>query len=393
MIHDTLSLLQAPLLIFITFLAGLACAVYCLFLLGLSLGLLVLRSPRGHQTPSFSIVVPAHNEEPVLQETLEALAAQDYAGTFEVLVVDDRSRDTTAEIVRAFAARDSRFQLVQVDPSEPDIAAPKKRALQRGFTQARHEILASTDADCRPPRGWITALASRFLPGVGIVQGPKGLSGITTLCHRYQECETLALVGAEAAGFGLGMPFLASAPSLAYRRELFEKVGGFAGMEHLPSGDDDMLVHRMSRLPGVRVAYCLDPDASVTTPAADTWHEVLNQRARWASNGTQYENKAYVAALSLIFGFWVFLLLGWILCLSSLLPWPVWIACWIVKTATDAVYFTLSAHRLGRMHCLAWYPLLAVPQVAICVWAALAGHFGWYRWKARAEVAQTSRPK
>lgn len=355
-------------------------------MLVLSAGLALLRSPKGSQTPSFSIVVPAHDEEPVLQETLEALAAQDYSGPFEVIVVDDRSTDGTAAIVRAFASQDPRFQLVQVDPGEPDIAAPKKRALQRGFDRARHEILASTDADCRPPRGWISALAARFVPGTGIVQGPKGLSGVRTLCHRYQECETLALVGAEAAGFGLGIPFLASAPSLAYRREHFEAAGGFRGMEHLPSGDDDMLVHRMRKLPGVRVAYCLDPQACVSTPAADTWSEVLNQRARWASNGTEYENKAYVAALSLIFGFWVFLLLGWALCLGGLLTWPVWIAAWAVKIAVDAVYMPLAAWRLERLHCLAWYPLLAIPQLAVGVYAALGGHFGWYRWKARAEV-------
>jgi cellulose synthase/poly-beta-1,6-N-acetylglucosamine synthase-like glycosyltransferase len=372
-------------MIFVTSAVGLAIATYCLFFLTLAVGLLRLRSPRGTQSPSFSIVVPAHDEEPVLQETLEALAAQDYAGTFEVIVVDDRSRDGTAAIVRAFAARDPRFRLVQVLPDEPEIAAPKKRALQRGFELASHEILASTDADCRPPRGWISALASRFLPGVGIVQGPKGLSGISTLCHRYQECETLALVGAEAAGFGLGVPFLASAPSLAYRRDLFAKAGGFRGMEHLPSGDDDMLVHRMRKLPGVRVAYCLDAAASVTTPAADTWAEVLNQRARWASNGTEYENKFYVAALALIFCFWVFLLLGWIPGLFGG-SFALWGTAWGAKLLTDLIYLTLAGKRLERLHCQAWCPLLMVPQLAIGIWAALAGHFGWYRWKPRAEV-------
>lgn len=359
-------------------------------MLVLAAGLALLRSPKGTQTPSFSVVVPAHNEEPVLLATLEALAAQDYAGAFEVIVVDDRSSDGTAQIARDFAARDARFQLVQVAADEPDIPAPKKRALQRGFDRARHEILATTDADCRPPRGWIAALASRFVPGTGIVQGPKGLSGVRSVCHRYQECETLALVGAEAAGFGLGLPFLASAPSLAYRRAHFEAAGGFKGMEHLPSGDDDMLVHRMRKLPGVHVAYCLDSQACVSTPAADTWGEVLNQRARWASNGTEYENKAYVAALALIFSYWVFLLFGWALCWTSLLTWPVWFAAWTVKLAVDALYLPLAAWRLERLPVLAWYPLLALPQVAVGVYAALGGHFGWYRWKARAEVFETS---
>ena len=63
-----------------------------------------------------------------------------------------------------------------------------------------------------------------------------------------------------------------------------------------------------------------------------------------------------------------------------------WIAAWAVKLAVDAVYMPLAAWRLKRLHCLAWYPLLAIPQLAVGVYAALGGHFGWYRWKARAEV-------
>ena len=373
---------------FLTGLFGLSSFVHSLFFLILSVGLVLLRQRTTDKTPSFTIVVPAHNEEPVLRETLEALGRQDYRGTFEVIVVDDRSDDATAQIVRDFATTDGRFRLVQVDPSEPDIAAPKKRALARGFALANHEILASTDADCRPPDGWISALASRFVPGVGIVQGPKDLSDVHSICHHYQRCETLALVGAEAAGFGLGQPFLASAPSLAYRRKLYETAGGFAGMEHLASGDDDMLVHRMRKLPGVEVAYCLDPQACVSTPAADTWAEVLNQRARWASNGTEYENKAYVALLGLIFTNWVLLLAGWIPALLGWLPWAAWLGAWAAKIAIDIIYLSLAAWRLERKECLTWYPLLAIPQLSIGVYAALAGHFGWYRWKARSEVVQ-----
>ena len=376
---------MAFLILFISCLACLGVLTYVLFFFGMSVGLVLLKQRKRADGPypSFSIVIPAHNEEPVLAETLAALRSQDYPGDFEVIVVDDRSHDGTATIVQEVSRIDSRFRLVQVSADEPNVASPKKRALARGFEASRHEILASTDADCRPSRGWISALSSRFLPQVGIVQGPKTLSGLSSLCHHYQQCETLALVGVEAAGFGLGHPLLASAPSLAYRRELFEKAGGFQGLEHLESGDDDMLVHRMSRLPGVKVTYCLDKAACVSTPAADSWREVLNQRARWASNGTAYENKAYVAVLSAIFFSWVFLLLGWIPAAAGFPLWKTWIACWIAKIAIDVIYYSLAAWRLKRLSCLLWYPVFAVPQLAIGVWASIAGHFGWYHWNAR----------
>ncbi len=371
----------------ISCLALAGCTLTAVFFLVHALGLLLLRRPpRQKARPTFSVIVPAHNEESVLQETLQALARQDYTGLFEVIVVDDRSTDSTAAIVRDFATRDSRFHLVQISPSEATAKAPKKRALARGFAAARYELLASTDADCHPPRTWLTALSSCFAPGVGIVQGPKTLSHVKTLCQHYQQCETLALVGIEAGGFGLGRPLLASAPSLAYRHGLFDAAGGFSGLEDLESGDDDMLVQRMSRLPGVKVAYCPGTRACVSTPAASTWRETLNQRARWASNGTAYENKLYVALLCIIFLSWIFLLFGWLPALFGLVSGKVWLSCWALKFFHDIVYYTLAAWRLRRWSCLPWYPVFVIPQLAIGIWAAIAGHFGWYHWNARPAV-------
>ena len=65
----------------------------------------------GHsgELPSVSVIVPLRNEEVYAPATLEALMLQDYAGDWEVICVDDRSEDGTAEILRGFCARNSRF--------------------------------------------------------------------------------------------------------------------------------------------------------------------------------------------------------------------------------------------------------------------------------------------
>lgn len=358
-------------------------AVYAAFLGVLSWGLLRLKRPPRNQKPSISVVVPMHDEELGVAATLTALQAQDYAGPWEVVCVDDRSSDRTAEIVRSVTENDPRFRLVQIPVAEEDVPSPKKRALARGMAAARHEILATTDADCLPPPHWLSTLGGCFEPGVDIVQGPKHILGDSRLAHRYQRLEVLAFVAAEAAGFALGRPFLASAPSLAYRRSIYEAAGGFRGLEGLISGDDDMLVHRMAKAGG-RTTYAYDPSASVGTHPADTWAQVLNQRARWASNGSRYENLGYVAFLMAIFLWWVWLLLGWVPVLLGLPTW-LWWAPWAIKLPFDLLFMGLAAWRFERTDCILDYAWALPLQVAIAVRSAVAGHLGWFRWTREAD--------
>lgn len=358
--------------------------LYAGFLVFLSIGLLRLRRPRGTTLPSISVVVPMHDEEHGVRATLEALKAQDYAGVWEVVCVDDRSRDATAAIVQETVDLDSRFRLVRISPDEPPVPSPKKRALARGMEQTRHEILATTDADCLPPAHWLSTLARSFEPNVDIVQGPKHILGDGRSSHRYQRLEVLAFVAAEAAGFAWGKPFLASAPSLAYRRSIYEASGGFQGLEGLISGDDDMLVHRMAKAGG-RPTYAFEPSASVGTHPADTWQQVLNQRARWASNGSRYESVGYVAFLIAIFLWWSWLLLGWIPVLVGGTPAWLWWAPWALKIPLDLLFLGLAAWRFERMGTLVDYAWALPVQVAVAVRSAIAGHLGWFKWTREAD--------
>jgi biofilm PGA synthesis N-glycosyltransferase PgaC len=371
--------MPTPILSILILLVLAGTATYVLFLASLCVGLLRLGKPSGGARPAVTVVVPMHDEAAVIARTLEALSLQRYEGRWEVVCVDDRSTDSTSSIVAGKIAVDPRFRMVRVDPSEPVVASPKKRALARGFAAAQGEILMTTDADCQPPPHWIETLAGCFRDGVDIVQGPKHCLGDGRACHRYQRLEMLALVGAEAAGFGLGRPFLASAPSLAYRSELYRRSGGFDGLEDLVSGDDDMLVQRMVRSGG-KAVYALDPSASVGTFPADTWLQAINQRARWASNGVRYESKAYVALLIALFSWWCWILVGWIPWSAGIVPGWTWWGIWTAKIPADLLFLALSAWKLDRRKPLLDYPWCLPVQVAISAVCAVLGQLGWFRW-------------
>ncbi len=99
----------------------------------------------GDDMPFLSIIVPARNEERQIEDCVRSLLAQRYPN-FEVIAVDDRSGDRTAEILKNIAASDDRLRVVHGKPL-PDEWVGKPWALAQGAHTARGEWLLFTDAD------------------------------------------------------------------------------------------------------------------------------------------------------------------------------------------------------------------------------------------------------
>lgn len=93
-----------------------------------------------------SLVIPAYNEQECIEQALdEATAAFTELGLdYEILVVDDGSRDRTAELVEQAAAANDRIRLLRQKAN-----AGYGAALRRGFAEARGDLVAFTDADCQ----------------------------------------------------------------------------------------------------------------------------------------------------------------------------------------------------------------------------------------------------
>ena len=358
-------------------------ALYVFLFLFLSIGLLRAKKNGGQPEKlwSVSVIVPLRNEEEHARRTLEALDAQDYSGEWEVICVNDRSTDRTAQILEEFAAGHPRFSVVHIPMDAPFLESPKKRALETGFKTAKHEILMTMDADCIPPRGWIRSMASRFRGNIAIVQGPKKNSGSPSIVHAFQKLETLGYTSIEAAGFSMGIPMVASAAALAYKKELFFKVGGFGDLVHLSSGDDDMLVHKMIQEPNVGFCYNLDENAVVETAPVDSFKGLLNQRARWSSNGTSYSNHLYTFFLTLIYTFYVWLFISPWLALFLDFPWTWFFIPFASKVAIDVLFLSIGAIRLRETRLLFAIPITELLQIPIITVAVPLGIFKIFRWK------------
>ncbi|MFH1680830.1 MAG: dolichyl-phosphate beta-glucosyltransferase [Candidatus Eisenbacteria bacterium] len=124
--------------------------------------------------PGLSVVVPAYNEEEVLSSTLERIHAYLSArgGSFEVLPIDDGSRDGTSRIARAFAEAHPECR-----PLRNETNRGKGYTVRRGIEEARGEFVLFSDADLSTPIDEAEKLLAELERGIDLSIGSRDLPG------------------------------------------------------------------------------------------------------------------------------------------------------------------------------------------------------------------------
>ena len=186
--------------------------------------------------PPVSVVVPIYNGERDLPDLLTCLAEQTYPSErVEYLLVDNNSRDRTAELLE-IAAKSSETQAnnITIRPLTQKQIQSSYAARNTGINAATGQIIAFTDADCRPKPDWLTTLIQPFIDHkVGVVAGEiQALLG-TTILEKYADSkDTLSqkhTINHSFCSYG-------QTANLAIRRCVFEKVGLFR--PYLTTGGD-----------------------------------------------------------------------------------------------------------------------------------------------------------
>jgi len=162
-----------------------------------------------------SIVLVARNAEAALPRVMQAIVAQDYPA-FEVIVVDDGSRDHTSRIAQSFAG----VRLLQ-NPVSQGVAA----ARNAGMAAASHEVIYLLDADCVIEPGTLRSLVTRLVgnPRIGVVSG-------STRCGSAQRnlAQTVHDLAERVGNFHrnlLERPYTTLANTVL-RRAVYRRVGG-----------------------------------------------------------------------------------------------------------------------------------------------------------------------
>lgn len=232
-----------------------------------------------------SVIICAHDEEENLKELIPALLSQDHP-EFEVIIVDDRSNDSTFDFLLAETAKDHRLRMVHVNRTPPH-ANSKKYALTLGIKAARFEWLLLTDADCRPEgNSWISNMSNHFNDSTQFVLGYSPYLKTKGLLNAFVRFETL-ITAVQYLSFAiLGNPYMGVGRNLAYRRSRFLEVKGFNNILGITGGDDDLYVNLYARKDNTSV--CVERASQMHSKPMTTLGNFLRQKVRHLSVGRRY---------------------------------------------------------------------------------------------------------
>jgi len=233
--------------------------------------------PLRGRRPMVSLVVPAKNEEAVIEATVRSLWAIDYAEEgrrrFEVIVVDDQSTDTTPAILERLAA-----ELPLTVVRTPEGSQGKAAALNLGIARARADLIAVFDADARVAPDFLERMVPYLEePGVGGVQSRRMLyNAAQNVLTRVQDDEYVMFQGGLQRARGvLGGMVAFAGNGLLLRRAALEGVGGWN--EEALTEDIDLSVR--FHLAGWEIRYC--DQAVVWEEAVPDLRSLIRQRTRW----------------------------------------------------------------------------------------------------------------
>lgn len=198
------------------------------------------------QNPFISLVIPALNEEKFLERTLQSVLGQEY-NDFELIVVDNNSFDRTPEIAKSFGAK------VVFEPRQG-----AGWARQKGFAEAKGEIIATTDADTVLPTDWLARIVEEFKKDKNLV----GFGGLYTLLSG-PILARIAVFYFAHLGWSIMRALCGNwslpGANFAVKREAFLRIGGFN--VELECYEDADLSSRLAKIGKV----VLDPDFLVKT--------------------------------------------------------------------------------------------------------------------------------
>jgi poly-beta-1,6-N-acetyl-D-glucosamine synthase len=326
-----------------------------------------------------SVIIPARNEEDNIGRLLTALRQQAFPEELvEIIVVDDHSEDKTAEIVGQY----NNVRLLHL--GDDILNSYKKKAIETGIDAATGELIITTDADCFPPEEWLKSISSFKEEKQSVfIAAPVVVNCNSTIVQMFQALDFMVLQGITGAAVYKKNLAMCNGANLTYEKKAFYEVNGFAGVDHIASGDDMLLMYKIWKKYPDSVHYLKSKDAIVSTQPVSSWKEFFNQRMRWASKATAYNDKRILPVLLLVYffnlSFFALLIAGF----WDYHNWIYLLALWILKTLVELPFFVTLSIFFDKQWAVKWFFFFQPLHIFYTVFIGLSGQFGKYEWKGR----------
>ena len=333
-------------------------------------------------TTQVTVIIPARNEAANIKACVDSILAQDYpTNAFEIIVIDDFSEDDTAFIVQALSQQFLQVRLLQLKDhcKEGETLAYKKKAIEIAVAVAKGDWILTTDADCIVPSRWLFLYNAYIQANQPcFVAAPVMFIKTAGILNQFQVLDFLALQGITAAAVGAGKHSMSNGANLGFEKTAFIAVGGYQGVDHIASGDDMFLMHKMKQTLHKPVGYLFHPDAIVLTAAMDTWKGFIMQRIRWASKARYYDDRSITMVLTLVY----FFNLSFI-CLALLGSWSTLLIALAFKTFFELFFLDPVAKFFKMQPELKYFVLYQPIHIVYNIAAGLFGQLKTYSWKGR----------
>ena len=230
-----------------------------------------------------SVVIPIYNGEKDLPDLIECLRSQTYTlEQVEYLLVDNNSSDHSSSIIQA--AAESKANTIR--PLQENQIQSSYAARNAGIRAANSEIIAFTDADCRPQPQWLENLIQPFSdPNVGIVVGEVISLPGKSLLEKYADKQEIL-----SQKYTLAHPFCpyGQTANLAIRKQVFLEVGLFRS--YLTTGGDADICWRILRETSYQFKFV--ENAIVRHRHRSTWKDLQSQWRRYGKSN-KYLHELY----------------------------------------------------------------------------------------------------
>ena len=304
--------------------------------------------------PPVSVVIAAKNEEYHLKDKLVFFLEQDYP-EFEVIVVNDASTDECEYVLKAFSKLYPCLKVVNIVENVNKFRG-RKFPISLGIKSAKYDHIVLAGPDCVPSGfEWLENFARNLSEKKEVVLGfctYTKQKGLFKFLLQYDNLTTAM----NYMGLALsGHPYRGDGRNIAFKKDLFFKVGGFTKHYNLPLGEDDIFIRNVSTASNTTVS--LTPESFLSSDAKHTYKEWKRQKIDRLSTYKYY--KPSIKFLLSIPNITTLLFYAFVITLLLLsLPFEYVILAIVIKFVLQILIYFKSCKRLGIKRVFIFAPLI-----------------------------------
>ncbi len=270
------------------------------------------------ELPPVSVIVDACNETDQLVRFMPLVLHQDYP-EYEVIVIADGAAEATSDMLSEMKAQHPNLHIT-FTPHGTRSLSRKKLALMIGIKASHHDIVLTTNANCRPASDqWLRTMMRNFTPDTDVVLGYSHYRyhRDKRWARRWRILDTVATAVQWLDSAIAKRPFRGVSDNLAYRKHLFFDVGGFAKTMNLSWGEDDVFLCQIARPDNTRVELAPESQLSVYYENIFRAHRLLRTRRDFTTR--RVPRRAFIEHAAMSWAMW---LAHGALIAASVLAWP-----------------------------------------------------------------------